>query len=79
MNDAQRLAGSLNTLTKSPQFNYKKARAHARGDARVDWAATKALNVDFNPEVDGCETFAMLDGSKCEWIPGRQSFAARAE
>jgi hypothetical protein len=79
MSEAQRLASSLNVLTKAPQFDYKKARAHARGDQNVDWAATKALNEDFNPDVDGCESFAMRDGSVCEWIPGRFAFGARAK
>ena len=78
MNDAQRLASSLNALTKAPQFDYRKARAHARGDERVDWAATKRLNEDFNPDVDGCESFAMRDGSVCEWFPGRHSFSGHA-
>ena len=77
MSDAQRLATSLNAVSKAPQFDYKKARASARSDARVDWAATKALNEDFNPDVHGCESFAMLDGSVCEWVPGRFAFAPK--
>lgn len=76
MSDAQKLATSLNQLGKGPQFSYKKARAHARSDQRVDWPATKARNEDFNPDVDGCETFVMLDGSVCAWVPGRFSYAA---
>jgi hypothetical protein len=78
MNDAQKLAAELNQIGKGPQFSYKKARAHARGDQRVDWTATKALNADFNPDVDGCESFSMLDGSVCEWVPGRFSYMPRA-
>ena len=77
MNDAQRLAKALNGLTKHPQFSYSKARSAARAEPAVDWDATKRLNADFNPDVDGCESFAMLDGSICEWMPGRQSFTAR--
>ena len=44
MTEAQRLADALNVLAKGTQFNYKTARASARADAQVDWAATKALN-----------------------------------
>ena len=77
MSDARRLATSLNQLAKGPQFSHKKARAHARADQRVDWPATKARNADFNPDVDGCESFVMLDGSVCEWVPGRFAYAAR--
>jgi hypothetical protein len=77
VNDAQKLANSLNQLSKAPQFSYKKARAHARGDQRVDWPATKARNEDFNPDVDGCESFVMLDGSVCEWMQARVGYSAR--
>jgi hypothetical protein len=78
MSDAQRLAGALNALAKGPQFSYKTARASARADAAVDWAATKALNEDFNPDVDGCESFVMRDGSVAEWLPARNAYSARA-
>jgi hypothetical protein len=78
MNDAQRLASALNVLAKGPQFSYKTARASARAEKQVDWNATKALNEDFNPDVDGCETFAMRDGSVCEWLPARNAYAARS-
>jgi hypothetical protein len=64
---AQALAKALNTHSKSPQFNYSKARAGARADDNVDWNTTKARNDGFNPEVDGCESFVMKDGSVCEW------------
>ncbi len=77
MNDAQKLANALNVLAKSPQFSYKTARATARKDERVDVVATKARNEDFNPDVDGSETFVMKDGSVCEWLPSRASYAAR--
>lgn len=77
MTDAQRLAQALNPLTKSPQFSYVKARAAARQDAAVDPAATKLLNEDFNAEVDGCESFAMRDGSVCQWMPGQYRYVAR--
>jgi hypothetical protein len=78
MTHAQTLAKALNALTKTPQFSYTKARAAARQDGNVDWARTKALNADFNAEVDGCESFVMRDGSVCEWLPGRYTYAARA-
>ena len=78
MSDAQKLASSLNQLGKGPQFSYKKARAHARSDQRVDWPATKARNDDFNPDVDGCESFVLTDGSLCQWNPSRRAYAARA-
>jgi hypothetical protein len=78
VNDAQKLANALNALAKSPQFSYKTARATARKDERVDANATKAHNEDFNPDVDGCESFVMKDGSVCEWMPSRSSYAARA-
>jgi hypothetical protein len=75
---AQTLARALNALAKSSQFSYTKARAAARQDPNVDWPRTKALNEGFNPEVDGCETFALRDGSTCEWISGTFTYAARA-
>lgn len=74
MTQAQTLARNLNALTKSPQFSYVKARAAARQDGNVDWPATKARNEDFNPDVDGCESFVMRDRSVCEWMPGRQLY-----
>ncbi len=76
MSDAQRLVKALNELTKSTQFSYVKARAAARQEASVDWPATKALNADFNPDVDGCESFVMRDGSIAEWKPGQFRYAA---
>lgn len=78
MTQAQTLARALNALAKSPQFAYTKARAAARQDNKVDWPRTKARNDGFNPEVDGCETFVMLDGSVCEWLSGSYTFVARA-
>ncbi len=78
MTQAQTLARALNALAKSSQFSYTKARAAARQDANVDWPRTKSLNAGFNPEVDGCETFALRDGSTCEWISGTFSYVARA-
>jgi hypothetical protein len=78
MMQAQALARALNTLSKSPQFSYVKARAAARGDSNVDWAQTKRLNESFNADVDGCESFVMRDGSLCEWKPGAFAYAARA-
>ncbi|MBV8368722.1 MAG: hypothetical protein JO036_07270 [Candidatus Eremiobacteraeota bacterium] len=75
---AQALVRALNAIAKSPQFSYTKARAAARQDPNVDWPATKALNADFNPDVDGCESFVMRDRSVCEWAPGRYLYVARA-
>jgi hypothetical protein len=77
MTQAQTLARALNALTKSPQFSYSKARAAARQDGNVDWQRTKALNDGFNPEVDGCESFVMSDGSLCEWMPGTYNYVAQ--
>ena len=77
MKQAQTLANALNALTKSPQFSYVKARAAARQDGNVDWPASKTRNGDFNPEVDGCETFVMRDGSVCEWLPASYRYVAR--
>lgn len=76
MSDAQRLVKALNELTKSTQFDYVKARAVARQEPAVDWPATKALNADFNAEVDGCESFVMRDGSVAAWKPGQFRYAA---
>jgi hypothetical protein len=76
MSDAQGLVKALNELTKTPQFDYVKARAAARQESNVDWPATKARNADFNAEVDGCESFVMKDGSICEWRPGQFRYAA---
>ena len=41
-------------------------------------ARTKAENEGFNPEVDGCETFVLRDGSTCEWVFGTFTYVARA-
>ncbi len=78
MSQAQTLAKALNLIAKSPQFSYTKARAAARQDPNVDTARTKAHNADFNPEVDGCESFVMRDGSVCEWLSAKNSYIARA-
>lgn len=77
MSQARTLARALNVLTKSPQFSYVKARAAARQDPNVDWPGTKTHNADFNPEVDGCESFVMRDGSICEWMPATYTYNAR--
>lgn len=77
MNDAQRLAGALNALVKGPQFSNMKARAAARQEPSVNWPATKSLNEDFNPDVDGFESFAMNDGTVCAWIPGQFKYAPK--
>jgi hypothetical protein len=76
MNDAQRLTAALSVLVKSPQFSNSKARATARQEPAVNWPATKKLNEDFNPEVDGFESFVMNDGSVCAWKPGQFRYAA---
>lgn len=78
MTQAQNLCRALNALAASSQFSYTKARAAARQDPNVDWPATKARNADFNPEVDGCESFVMRDRSVCEWVPGSYAYAARS-
>jgi hypothetical protein len=78
MTQAQTLTNALNVLAKSPQFNYSKARTGARADGHVDWAATKAHNDDFNPEVDGCESFVMQDGSIAAWMPALNRYVAKA-
>jgi hypothetical protein len=77
MTQAQTLARALNAIAKSPQFSYVKARAAARQDPNVDTARTKAHNADFNPDVDGCESFVMRDGSICEWLSGKHTYVAR--
>lgn len=79
MTQAQTLVRALNALAKSPQFNYSKARATARQDGNVNWAATKARNDDFNAEVDGCETFVMNDGSVCEWSSASFTYTPKAK
>lgn len=77
MDDAKRLAMALNALVKMPQFSNGKARAAARQEPAVNWPATKAHNADFNPDVDGFESFLMNDGSTCEWAPGQFRYVAR--
>jgi len=79
MTQAQTLAKALNALARGPQFNYSKARATARQDGNVDWAATKTRNDDFNAEVDGCETFVMNDSSVCEWSTPSSSYIPKAK
>jgi hypothetical protein len=79
MTQARTLVKTLNAMAKGPQFNYSKARAAARKDGNVDWPKTKARNDDFNPDVDGCESFVMRDGSVCAWVPGRFAYAPRAK
>ena len=76
MTQAQTLARALNAISKGPQFSYVKARAAARQDGNVDWPRTKAHNGDFNPDVDGCESFVMRDGTVCRWQPGNYHYTA---
>jgi hypothetical protein len=78
MNDAKRLAAALNILAKDPQFSNAKVRAAARQEPAVDWPATKELNADFNPDVDGFESFVMNDRSVCAWMAGQFRYAAQA-
>jgi hypothetical protein len=78
MSKAHDLANDLNTLAKGPQFSYQQARASARKSGAVDWPRTKALNEDFNADVDGCESFVMIDGSVCEWLPSKRRFQPKA-
>ncbi|MEO6835844.1 MAG: hypothetical protein ABI231_08060 [Candidatus Tumulicola sp.] len=78
MDDAKRLAKALNALVTSPQFSNSKARAAARQEASVNWPATKAHNADFNPDVDGFESFVMKDGSTCAWAAGQFRYVAQA-
>ena len=77
MEDATRLAKALNALVKAPQFSNSKARAAARQDPGVNWPATKELNAEFNPDVDGFESFVMQDKSVCEWAPGQFRYLAK--
>lgn len=77
MAHAQALVRALNALAKSPQFSYVQARATARKDKNVDWTQTKSRNVDFNADVDGCESFVMTDGSVCDWMSATYAFVAR--
>lgn len=77
MTQAQTLVKALNALARAPQFSHSKARAAARTDGNVDWTKTKARNDGFNPDVDGCETFVMTDGSVCVWQSAQFSYAAR--
>lgn len=75
--DAKRLAAALNAAVKAPQFSNSKARAVARQESAVNWPATKSLNADFNPDVDGFESFVMTDGSTCAWSPGQFRYVAQ--
>lgn len=77
MDDARRLASELNALVKSPQFSNSKARARARQEPAVNWPATKAHNADFNPDVDGFESFVMNDGTVCAWMSGQFRYVAQ--
>ncbi len=43
----------------------------------MNWAATKAQNADFNPDVEGFESFVMADGSMCEWMAGQFRYVAK--
>ena len=79
MDDAKRLAAALNAGAKSPQFSNSKARAIARQEPAVNQLATKSLNADFNPDVDGFESFVMNDGSTCAWAPGQFKYVAQAK
>jgi hypothetical protein len=74
--DAKRLAAALNLLVKERQFSNSRARGAARQDPAVNWPATKQLNANFNPEVDGLESFVMNDGSVCAWQSGQFRYAA---
>jgi hypothetical protein len=76
--DARKLAAALNVLAKGPQFSNAKVRAAARQEPAVNWPATKALNSDFNPDVDGFESYVMNDGSVCAWTPGQFRYVAQS-
>ena len=77
VSDAKRLASALNASVKLPQFSNSKARATARQEPAIDWPATKALNEDFNPDVDGFESFVMKDRSTCVWMAGQFRYVAK--
>jgi len=77
VDDAKRLAATLNLLVKERQFSNSKARGAARQDPAVNWPATKQMNADFNPDVDGFESFAMNDGSVCAWQSGQFRYRAQ--
>lgn len=68
------LAAALNALE---EFSNSKARAAKRQEPRVNWPATKALNADFNPDVEGFESFVMADGSTCVWMAGQFRYVSR--
>lgn len=74
--DARRLVTALNGIVNERQFSNSKARGAARQDPAVNWSATKKFNEDFNPEVDGFESFVMNDGSICAWKAGQFRYAA---
>ncbi|MDE2570960.1 MAG: hypothetical protein KGM44_00365 [bacterium] len=78
MAQAHELANALNAVARSASFNNTQARATARKHGKVNWPLTKAENADFNPEVDGFETFVMEDGSRCAWVAGQGRYAGRA-
>jgi len=77
MAQAHELAKALNAVAKSANFTYVQARATARKHGGVNWPVTKTENGDFNPEVDGFETFVMEDGSRCAWVPGQGKYQGR--
>lgn len=77
MTDAQRLAAALNVLAKRPQFSNTLVRNAARKEQAINWPATKACNADFNPEVDGFDSFVMNDGSVCAWTSGQFRYTAK--
>lgn len=77
MAQAHGLANALNAVARSASFTNTQARATARKHGGVNWAATKRENADFNPEVDGFETFVLEDGSRCMWQPGAAKYAGR--
>ncbi|GAC1396801.1 MAG: hypothetical protein NVS2B8_13620 [Vulcanimicrobiaceae bacterium] len=78
MTDARTLVTALNALAKKPQFSNSKALATARKDPKVDWTHTRVRNDDFNPDVDGCQSFVMLDGSVAVWSPTSGTYVAKS-
>ena len=69
LSDERRLAASLAALASAAIDGL------VREALVVDVAAG---NEDFNPEVDGCETFVMNDGSVCEWSSPASSYTPKA-
>jgi hypothetical protein len=61
--------------TRSLKTGSSQTRKRGGGGGKA--TGGDGLNEDFNPDVDGFESFAMNDGSVCAWKSGQFRYQAQ--